>query len=30
MVSDGWRFRGPNGDTSGWVNNGGYALDYRG
>lgn len=30
MVRDGWRFRGRNGDASGWDNDGGYALDYRG
>lgn len=30
MVRDGWRFRGRNGDASGWDNDGGFALDYRG
>lgn len=30
MVRDGWRFRGRNGDASGWDNDGGYSLDYRG
>lgn len=30
MVRTGWTFRGRNGDASGWDNDGGYALDYRG
>ncbi len=30
MVRAGWKFRGRNGDTTGWDNDGGYALDYRG
>lgn len=30
MVRAGWRFRGRNGDASGWDNDGGYSLDYRG
>lgn len=30
MIRKGWAFRGRNGDTSGWDNDGGYALDYRG
>ena len=29
MVAKGWKFRGRNGDTSGWDDNGGYALDQR-
>ena len=29
MVRAGWRFRGRNGDTSGWDTDGGYALRYR-
>ena len=29
MVRAGWRFRGRNGDTNGWDNDGGYALRYR-
>lgn len=30
MVRNGWVFRGRNCDASGWDNDGGYALDYRG
>lgn len=30
LVRAGYKFRGRNGDASGWDNNGGYALDYRG
>lgn len=30
MIRAGWKFRGRNGDASGWDNDGGYALDYRG
>lgn len=30
MVKAGYKFRGRNGDTSGWDSDGGYALDYRG
>lgn len=30
MVALGGKFRGRNGDASGWDNDGGYALDYRG
>lgn len=29
MVRNGWRFRGRNGDATGWDNDGGYALNYR-
>jgi hypothetical protein len=29
MVKAGWGFRGRNGDTSGWDNDGGYALNKR-
>lgn len=29
MVKKGWRFHGRNGDTSGWDNDGGYALNQR-
>lgn len=29
MVRHGWAFRGRNGDTNGWDNDGGYALRYR-
>lgn len=29
MVSEGWKFRGRNGDTSGWDDDGGYALKQR-
>lgn len=29
MVRNGWKFRGRNGDASGWDTDGGYALDYR-
>ena len=29
MVRAGWRFRGRNGDASGWDTDGGYALRYR-
>lgn len=28
-VAAGYKFRGRNGDTSGWDNDGGYALNYR-
>lgn len=30
MVALGGKFRGRNGDASGWDDDGGYALDYRG
>lgn len=30
LVRTGYKFRGRNGDTSGWDTDGGYALDYRG
>lgn len=29
MVRAGWKFRGRNGDASGWDTDGGYALNYR-
>lgn len=29
MVAQGFKFRGRNGDTSGWDNDGGYALKHR-
>lgn len=29
MVAEGWKFRGRNGDTSGWDTDGGYALNHR-
>lgn len=29
MVRNGWRFAGRNGDSTGWDNSGGYALNYR-
>lgn len=30
LIRAGYKFRGRNGDASGWDNDGGYALDYRG
>lgn len=30
MILAGWKFRGRNGDASGWDNDSGYSLDYRG
>lgn len=29
MVSKGWKARGRNGDSTGWDNDGGYALNHR-